>query len=256
MLNFFKSFPLVQYQFEEDSADKTIIVDITRNVRAYLSEMDNANAYLFYEVNDGSRPDQISMELYKTPAYWWTFFVVNENLSEGLHAWPKSDLELEKYIKEKYERTAITPESKSGVTNDQNLLYRYDLAIGEEVRGLTSNATGTLDTINYDTNTILVKDVTGTFTDENIIFVDSEIALPSSAEFKNIAVIESQAVHHYIDGDGNTVHRLNFNADDAQLPVTNYEYEQDVNDSKLNIRVINPTVIDDFATRYRKLINS
>lgn len=256
MLNFFKSFPLVQYQFDGDSADKTIIVDINRNVRAYLSEMDNANAYLFYEVNDGSRPDQISMQLYKTPAYWWTFFIVNENLAEGLHAWPKSDLELEKYIEEKYKRTAITPESKTGVTTEQHLLYRYDLEIGEEVRGLASDATGILDEINYETNTVLVKDVTGTFTDENIIFVNSGLALPSSDNFKNIAVIESNAVHHYIDGNGNIVDRLTFNASDSQLPVTNYEYEQDVNDSKLSIRVINPSVIDDFATRYRKLINS
>ena len=58
MLNFFKSFPLIQYQIDNESVDTSIIVDITRNIRVYLNELDNANAYLYKEINDGSRPDQ------------------------------------------------------------------------------------------------------------------------------------------------------------------------------------------------------
>ena len=255
MLNFFKSFPLVQYKFDKNSKAKTIIVDVNRNVRAYLDQMDNANAYLFYEITDGSRPDQISMELYKTPAYYWTFFAINENLSSGLHSWPKSSLELEKYIEEKYNRIAITPESKSGVTGDQHLLWRYNFVIGENVLGLTSGATGTLDEIDYATNTVYLKDVTGTFIDESLAFNTSLVGLPANTSYKNNVVSESNAVAHYLDANDNVVDRLTFNEDDSQFPVTNYEYESNLNDSRMSIRVLNPAAIDEFATKYRTLIN-
>ena len=257
MLNFFKSFPLVQYKFDKNSNAKTVIVDVNRNVRAYLDQMDNANAYLLYEIADGSRPDQISMELYKTPAYYWTFFAINENLSSGLHSWPKSSLELEKYIEEKYNRVAITPESRSGVTGEQHLLWRYDphFVIGERVFGLTSDASGTLDEIDYATNTLYVKDVTGTFTDESLGFSTSLIGLPSDSSYKNNVVSESNAVAHYLDANDNVVDRLTFNEDDAEFPVTNYEYETDLNDSRMSIRVLNPAAVDEFATQYRTLIN-
>lgn len=255
MLNFFKSFPLTQYRFDKNSNSKTIIVDVNRNVRAYLDQMDNANAYLLYEITDGSRPDQISMELYKTPAYYWTFFVVNENLSGGLHAWPKSSLELEKYIDEKYNRIAITSESKAGVDANTHLLWRYDLVIGETVQGLSSGATGTLAEIDYDTNTFYLENVTGNFIDESLAFTTSLIGLASNSSFKNNVVSEVNAVHHYINSDGVTIDRLNFNVNDSMLPVTNYEYETDLNDSRMSIRVINPAAIDEFATKYRTLIN-
>ena len=257
MLNFFKAFPLVQYQFEEDSNEKNVIVDINRNVRAYISEMDNANAYLFYEVNDGSRPDQVSMELYGTPAYYWTFFVVNEDLSNGLHEWPKSSHELNNFVDETYFRTAITLESKASVVSTSHHLYNYPtLEIGETVTGLTSSATGKIANIEYSTNSLILSDVVGTFIDEDLSTSASALGFSIGTLFKHIVTKERDAPHHYIDSQGRTVDRLNFNVSDSQLPVSNYEHEINVNEAKLSIRVINPAAIDNFATRYRKLINS
>jgi hypothetical protein len=257
MLNFFKAFPLVQYQFEEDSNEKNVIIDINRNVRAYISEMDNANAYLLYEVNDGSRPDQVSMELYGTPAYYWTFFVVNENLSNGLHEWPKSSQELTNFIDETYFRTVITLESKAGILGTTHHLYNYPtLKVGETITGLTSLSTGKIAEINYSTNSLILSDVNGTFVDEDFVTSDSKLGFSRSTIFTHIVTKERDAPHHYTDSQGRITDRLNFNISDSQLPVTNYEHEVNVNEAKLSIRVINPAAIDSFATRYRKLINS
>jgi len=256
MLNFFKSFPLVQYQFNEDSEEKNIIIDINRNVRAYISEMDNANAYLYYEVNDGSRPDQVSMELYGTPAYYWTFFVVNDDLTNGLHEWPKSSYELNNFVDETYPRTTITLESKSGVSTTSHHLYKYPLVIGETIRGITSGATGTLAEVNYTTNSFVLDNVVGTFANENLTTSQSFLAFAVGTSFKHIVAKEKDSAHHYVDSQGRVVDRLNFNASDSMLPVTNFEHEVNVNDAKTYIRVINPSAIDSFATRYRKLINS
>jgi hypothetical protein len=256
MLNFFKSFPLVQYQFNEDSEEKNIIIDINRNVRAYISEMDNANAYLYYEVNDGSRPDQVSMELYGTPAYYWTFFVVNDDLTNGLHEWPKSSYELNNFVDEKYPRTTISLESKAGVSTTSHHLYEYPLVIGETIRGITSGATGTLAEVNYTTNSFVLNNVVGTFVNEDITTSQSFLAFAVGTSFKHIVAKQKDSAHHYVDSQGRVVDRLNFNASDSMLPVTNFEHEVNVNDAKTYIRVINPSAIDSFATRYRKLINS
>ena len=62
MLNFFKSFPLTQYRFDKNSKSKTINVDVNRNVLAYLDQMDNANAYLLYEITDERRANFLIMK--------------------------------------------------------------------------------------------------------------------------------------------------------------------------------------------------
>lgn len=256
MLNFFKSFPLIQYQIDNESADTSIIVDITRNIKVYLNELDNANAYLYKEINDGSRPDQLSMELYQTPSYWWTFFVINDSLSTGLHAWPKSALELENYIDEKYPHVVFTPELRTGRTGTQHWIHNYNLLIGEEVLGLVSGARGVVVEIQPELNSVVIRKTnTIPFQNENTAFLTSTFAFPANINYRNIFTPQKDAVHHYVNAAGTSVERLIFSQTDPQLPVTNYEYETEVNDRKTQLRVLNKSVVDEFATRFRSLIN-
>jgi hypothetical protein len=260
MLNFFRAFPLREYQFQDDTNDQVFIVDISRNVRAFLDQMDNHTYYLWETVSDGSRPDQLSMKLYKTPNYWWTFFVINPKLSEGLHQWPKSSLELENYVTSKYgNRIALTPIQRSGSLNDVHLISNRntDLVIGEQVLGFDTGTTAVVESVNHQLNQVIVKDVVGEFSDsESIGFITSTIVFSSNLDHKVLVQPYEDAVHHYIDSDGNWIDRLRFNEDDTELPVTNFDYELSENDSKMNLKVLNSSVVDEFATRYKKLINS
>lgn len=288
MINFFRSFPLIQYQYVDDGTFITSI-DINRNVKAYIDEIDNANAYLYYNVTSGSRPDQVSMALYKTPVYFWTFFLLNEHLLNGLHGWPKSSIELENYINDSYTRTVITNISKSGENATNHLIQgviadnQSDwqtqngtikiFAPGQTVTGSVSGATGIIDEVDYAMNRLYLTDVTnGPFQNETITVTEAEgidLSLVTNAnmslELKSMlsndtydVIVEEEkyATHHYLNSDGIEVPRIAFNADDNLYEVTNYEYETELNDSKTKIRVLNPNMVNEFATKYKKLINA
>lgn len=287
MINFFKSFPLIQYKYVDDVTSITSI-DINRNIKAYIEELDNANAYLLYDIKNGDRPDQVSMELYKTPIYFWTFFLLNEHLLNGLHGWPKTAVELDNYITQHYNRTVITNISKTGQIGTNHLIQgvidpnQSDwqtengaikiFATGQVVTGSVSGATATIDEVDYEMNRLYLTNVVGTLQDETITVttatgIDLSVAtnpnmtlqlksMISSAAYTVVVEDEKNATHHYLDSDDMKVQRTNFNADDDVYEVTNYEYETELNDTKAQIRVLNPTMVHEFATQYKKLINA
>jgi hypothetical protein len=73
---------------------------------------------------DGERPDTVSYHLYGTTNFYWTFFILNNELRAGLNsAWPLSSQQLEKMLEREYDAyTAIT-----------------FLPIGGAVNGISSN---------------------------------------------------------------------------------------------------------------------
>lgn len=271
MINFFRSFPLIQYQYADDGTSITSI-DINRNVKAYIDEIDNANAYLYYNVTSGARPDQVSMALYKTPIYFWTFFLLNQHLLNGIHGWPKSAQELRNYIEEHYTRKVITGLSESGEIGTDHLIYNKIFATGQTVEGQTSGATGIIDEVNAEMNRIYLTDVTGTFINEDIMIIEADgidlnvatnsnmtvelKTMPSNNIYRVVVEDEINATHHYLNSDGMEVQRVIFNVDEDLYEVSNFQYETDQNESREKIRVLNPTMVNEFATQYKKLINA
>ena len=60
-----------------------------------------------YQIQDGERPDHVSMKLYDTPNLYWTFFIANEKL-KNLHSdWPMSFIQLDDHITQNYTGTAL-----------------------------------------------------------------------------------------------------------------------------------------------------
>lgn len=58
------------------------------------------------------------------------------------------------------------------------------------------------------------------------------------------------ATHHYVNSDGYIV------SSDAAgaIAVTNYQYEQDINESKRRIKLINPTLLASIIAQFKALI--
>ena len=66
----------------------------------HLNTYDN---YITCQIHDGERPDQLSHRLYETTDFYWTFFIVNDILKNGMIEWPLSNQALEKHIADTYE---------------------------------------------------------------------------------------------------------------------------------------------------------
>jgi hypothetical protein len=114
---FFRYFPTEQYSFVSPGTTQEV-TNIFRNVDAKDELLDDAVSYQLYTIRDGERPDVVSQKIYGDPDYYWSFFVVNNTLKNGLKDWPLSNHELERYLELNFDpySVAILPGQQSEKT--------------------------------------------------------------------------------------------------------------------------------------------
>ena len=160
---YFEQFPKVPYDYNRDGVIQQSI-DLFRQVRPLQNFVDNISAYKLYQIPNGQRPDVCSLQLYGTPEFYWTFFVVNEFLHDGMTAWPMSPENLFDYIKDEYRGIAIETRPNIQRNTDGGITdFRDSLAgrfnVGEKVFGGTSGASGTLVKKDIYLNQLIVQDI-------------------------------------------------------------------------------------------------
>tara|TARA_Y100000004_G_scaffold95394_2_gene106879 strand:+ start:1388 stop:1900 length:513 start_codon:yes stop_codon:yes gene_type:complete len=96
-MSFFKQFPRTLYLVDDTLVN---IPDLFRRVKP--NELFDNMAYMNeYEVQDGQKPEHISYDLYETVDYYWVILVCN-NIIDPYHDWPKSNLDLAEFAKQRY----------------------------------------------------------------------------------------------------------------------------------------------------------
>lgn len=60
------------------------------------------------------------------------------------------------------------------------------------------------------------------------------------------------ATHHYEDANHNTVDQFTMGG----IPITNIEYEREMNEKKRTVKVLNPQVLAEFVQQYKNLISA
>ena len=231
-MSYLSRLPKVVYEFD----DRTVLFN---NIAAFTDivegDKDNLTSYNFYDIVDGMRPDQASLELYDTPYHHYTFFLINDNLRT--QGWPLSYLDLSAYILKKY------PNKSMLVTAD----ISNSFIIGTAVVGQTSGALGTV--ISKDTNIgkLTVRVIAGVFQDaEDIVDSAADPAVPITI---SSIMSDHLAPHHY----ENTSGIADINPYTQIIPadvsiVTNWDYEYSKNDDLSRIRVIKPSRIEELVT--------
>lgn len=63
--------------------------------------------------------------------------------------------------------------------------------------------------------------------------------------------VDINAIHHYEDGNGNWVDAFTSN----KTPITNIEYERQLNEQKREVKILRPELLAEFVTQYRQLIS-
>ena len=160
---FFSQFPSLQYDFNRTGTVERMI-NIFRSVRPEtLQELDNITVYKDYEVHDGMRPDVLSQKLYGTPDFYWTFFIINDFLHDGLQVWPLSENSLRKYIEKNYSGKALcfkpdVVEDADGIPQGTKNSIAGILELGELIYGGTSGALGRIVRKDADLNQLIVQD--------------------------------------------------------------------------------------------------
>jgi len=268
---FFKQFPKVPYDIFRNGINQNI-TDIFRAVKPVEEFLDNPSVYTFYQVKNGERPDIVSMRLYDTPQYYWTFFIVNEYLHDGLGVWPMSQEDLKEYMDKEYNGFAITTRTEIVFDSDSLIIdHRNSLAgrftLGETITGVESGATGTLTKKNIDMNQLIIQDVTGgSFIGDPLSTENPSELITGSTSTDTVSTYE---VFKYIDApfqyyltndpdrravdNGVFVKGATSTADLSYI--SNRQHIEEVNDTRSRIRVIDPNYIEQFADVYERTLN-
>ena len=233
---FFQNFPTIQYDIY-GNGKLYDVVDISRAVRLKKNIKDDILLYTYYNIQDGERPDHVSQRLYGSQNFYWTFFMINDTLTNVYEDWPLSRAELDNKIAMKYSGYVIKTTS-----NISNILSK-----GETLVGLVSGSTAVVT--EKDPNLGLVR-----ITNLNGMFLDNEIVrgLDSNDIFTVGTVVQfALAPHHYENTSGDTVQRTSPGA----IPITNTDYEISRNEEKAKIKVIRKEYINAMSEEFFKQIN-
>lgn len=276
---FFKQFPKIQYDFERNGVI-TNVVNIYRSVRPLREFIDNSSAYTFYEIKNGERPDIVSQRLYDNPNYYWTFFVINDDLHDGTRAWPMSQEDLFDYMEKEYEGYAITT-NPTIIRNTDGIITSFEdslagsvpnvsdgaFTLGETITGSISGFSGTLTKKNVDMNQLIIQNVNSQapLGDPNAISGGTEL-LVGSKSGDSVGTYQAfkyaEAPHHYFT-TGDKEERYQTNGEFIQggeasgtlSYKTNRSYVNELNEKRSKIRVIDPRYIDRFVDEFERLLN-
>lgn len=267
-MSFFRQFPKIEYDFNRTGVLQNM-VDLFRSVRPLPSFLDNYSAYKFYEIKNGERPDIVSQRLYGSSEYYWTFFVINDYLHDGLRSWPMSQEDLFDYIAKEYEGYAIETNpvivrDTDGLITDHRNSLSGRFTLGETITGATSGASGTLKLKNADLSQLVIQDVTGGAfvgtagsSTELVVGQTSE----DSVSTWNVYPYAEAPYYYYKTDDAlkkpvtNSDHILG-GVDPLQLSyVTNREHIIEENDERSKIRYVDPAYVEQFVDQFEELIN-
>lgn len=265
MSAFFRQFPKTQYDFGNTGLNRSI-TDLFRFVKVDPALIDDLSTYQYYQIKHGDRPDIVSLDLYDTPDYYWTFFIINDQLKDGLTGWPMNSDEFEKYLADHYSGTVITtaPQIVYGTYGTDIISeYRDSLAnrfiIGETVIGSHSSASGTVFSKDPQLGQLVIKNVSGVFqTLESIVGQSSSDSVTSHQVFDYV-----DAPHHFEDVNGllsyNGLFINEVKSTAGQAPgvapgnltvISNLDYETAINELKADIRVVRPHLVAEFGKAF------
>ena len=184
---FFKHIPNIPYDFKSDG-NITIAKDLFRKVSTWSHLKDNISGYSYYRVTEGERADVVSARLYGDSTLYWTFFLVNENLS-SLSDWPKSQSLFNRFIDRKYSGTSLVAPTSTDIVSPTS-----KFKLGEKV-SQSSSVYGFVTDVNPTFNRITVNSVEGVFTATSTVTgADSEKSFVLES-----VVNERDAVNHYVN---------------------------------------------------------
>jgi len=240
-MSYFRSFPFVAYNFG-DVKEVNAFTEISRYATIVEELRDDAAFYREYTILDGDRPDNLSQKLYGTPDYYWTFFLLNDNLKE--QGWPLTNTEIVEQAKTDYPNTTLS------TTDDLTGIFK----VGQQVQGLSTGATGTIIKRRLNFGQLIVKGAQG-FIDGEIITTTVDGDLFSTQLIR--ASEEYNAIHHWEDEDGNYVDVSPYvNTSAIYTAVTFLDRYQRSNDELKNIKILKNDVINDVVVAFSEAISS
>lgn len=226
-MSYFTHFPKVDYDILGDGITQSV-TNITSYVDINSKLLDDISFYSEYVIADRQRPDNVSMTLYGTDKYYWTFFIINEHLKNSYTNWPRKQSSLEEFCQSKYEGI--------GAVVNGDVFGKF--IPGEVVTGQISGATGNVIGIYPSTEWVQIEKTSGspdfTVGGETIVGSDGQASVTATSINDSL-----HAPRHFVDSAGNITDKKS----SGTTAVSFYKHEVELNLSNSKIRVIKPALI-------------
>lgn len=242
-MKYFQKYPGVDYFFGDEGLSNkvenfAIFSDVIDQIK------DAATFYRDYYILPEERADQVSFQLYGTPDYYWTFYLMNNHIRE--QGWPLSNDKIYQYAIDNYTEKVL--DTKTVLTD------KY--AIGESVEGLSNFATGTVVHRNLDLGQVWIKST------NNRSFQTGEIVRTTTTVVDELLTVRAtsdrlNAVHHYENSDGEYVD-IDPNVDRPAI-FTEKTWLDELtrqNDNLKQIKVIRPDLIGEIVKSFNSAIRT
>lgn len=268
MSNFFKPFPLVNYNFGDN--EQSVLF---QHLGTYVDIIDQIKSvpsfYRKYYIQEDERPDTLSNKLYGTPNYAWSFFLMNDNLR--ISGWPVNSLKLFELSEQYYPGTTFTTDGKIDILDGSSAEIFFSesttFVVGAEVFFPITETTATITKIDYDLGQI-VTDIKTTLPSESIMitrqFNDINDTFTGLEALSIVSQVrQKDSVHHYLDAEGEYVYpsnssvfpyALDFSSIASSATETYFERLQKLNEEQRQIIVLKPDAMEKVASDFARLM--
>ena len=241
-MRYFRDFPKTLYKFGNQTSS-SVFTDISIFSEVLDELKDQESVYQKFSIIDGMRPDQVSDEIYGTPIYHWTFYILNDLIRE--RGWPLDADDLLDQVKDDFPDTAIRTRF--------DLTGSSDFVSGASIRGTTSGTVATISHRKLDLGLIIVTG-THSFTNGETVELVSDITKTFTLDSFSA---EHLSAHHFEDADGNYVDITPTNEDPGIFTKkTNFDFYKTQNDELKLINVIKPGNIGSITSAFKQSIGS
>lgn len=270
-MKYFTKFPQIFYSFPDKSGYETfqrVVTDITQNVRARKKIFEDILLYDEYDIDDNDTPELIADKVYGDPSLHWVIMIANQRY-DYIRDFPLSERELDELVRAKYgtdnmyrlhhyekDGIEIQPEGYFSISNDlidkfqvgDKIFTHYSLPIDTTA----INVSETEDTA--DENTDLTKGLFAEiqYVEESPPRIWIKLYMIDSTEDNLLCTLNRQGQNVL----SFTLSPNGFRPADRYVPITNFDYEVTVNESKRRLKIINPSLIPQLLSEFSKLMKS
>ncbi len=226
---YFKSFPFTFYSLD-NTGTVQVVTNITNRVSLSDEVKNNLSLYDEYDIKDGETPELVADKFYNNSQLHWLVLHYNE-IMDPRFDWPLDTNNLNRYVAGKYANVNAVHHYEDANGNYANgnvyLISNTDFTefnINDAITNITNTGTGYINQKNSSSN-VRVTVTTGGFI--------------SGDRIKNISNTNSSA-------------NITSTVLLSGTPVTNYTYEDGVNESKRRIKILKSSYVDAVVNDFKK----
>lgn len=226
---YFKSFPYTYYSLD-NATTVQVVTNLTTRVTLSDEVKNNLGLYDEYDVIDGETPELVADKFYSNPQLHWLVLHYNDIIDPRFD-WVMPTNDLNNYTAGKYASVNGIhhyEDANTNYTNGNVLLLSSNafgnLNVNDAITNNTNIGTGYI-TVKHSNSNVCVTVTTGGFITGDVIRLATNSSI--SANVTSTVVLSG-------------------------TPVTNFEYEDTVNESKRRIKILKASYVDAVVNDFKK----